>query len=260
MTQTPSMRAMAGHDHTSSDGAPARHPIVDWLARTPLRPLLPHPCPYLPGMVARERAFRAERLDGDGYHELMDRGFRRNGDLFYAMECEGCRRCVPLRVPAATFAPSRSQRRVLRRNADVTMTVRPPACSEATFALYRRYLAFQHPTSAADGDYESFRASLYADVVDTVEAVYAVGDRTVAVSLLDVCARSVSAVYHFYDPDFADRSLGVYSVLAEIEWTRQLGVPHYYLGFWVEGAATMAYKAAYRPHEVLVDGAWRPGG
>lgn len=249
---------MSGPDDPSGDGAPARHPIVDWLQRTPLRPLLPHPCPYLPGQVARERAFRAERLDGDGYHALMDRGFRRNGDLFYAMACEGCRRCVPLRVPVATFAPSRSQRRALRKNADVTMTVRRPACSEATFGLYRRYLAHQHPGSAPDADEATFRASLYADVVDTVEAVYTIDDRVVAISLLDVCAQSVSAVYHFYDPDFADRSLGVFSVLAEIDWTRQLGVPHYYLGYWVEGAKTMAYKASYRPHEVLVDGAWRP--
>ena len=252
------MPAMAVPDDAPGDGAPARHPVVDWLTHSPLRPLLPRPCPYLPGLVARERAFRAERLDGDGYHALMDRGFRRTGDVFYAMECEGCRRCVPLRVPVATFAPSRSQRRALRRNADVTLTVRPPECSEAKFALYQRYLAAQHPTSAADPDYESFRASMYAEVVDTVEAVYEVAGRTVAISLLDVCAQSVSAVYHFYDPDFADRSLGVYSALAEIDWTRQLGVSHYYLGFWVEGAATMAYKAAYRPHELLVDGVWRP--
>ena len=138
------------------------------------------------------------------------------------------------------------------------MTVRPPQCCEATFALYQRYLAAQHPTSAADADYAGFRASLYAEVVDTVEAVYEIAGQTVAISLLDVCAQSVSAVYHFYDPDFADRSLGVHSVLAEIDWTRQIGAPHYYLGFWVEGAATMDYKAAYRPHELLVDGVWRP--
>ena len=239
-------------------GEPARHPIADWLARTEL-PLLPErPCSYLPGKVARERAFRADRMAGDAYHALMDRGFRRSGDVFYAMDCPDCRRCVPLRVPVATFAPSRSQRRALRKNADVTMTVRAPSCSEETFAHYRRYLAHQHPGSAPDADYASFRDGLYAEVVDTAEAVYAVGDRVVAISLLDVCAQSVSAVYHFYEPDCARRSLGVFSALMEIEWARQLGVPHYYLGYWVEGAATMAYKAGYGPHETLVDGCWRP--
>jgi arginyl-tRNA--protein-N-Asp/Glu arginylyltransferase len=67
----------------------------------------------------------------------------------------------------------------------------------------------------------------------------------------------VSAVYHFYDPDERDRSLGVFSVLMEIEFARQLGVPHYYLGYWVEGAETMHYKANYRPHELWLDGQWR---
>jgi arginyl-tRNA--protein-N-Asp/Glu arginylyltransferase len=67
----------------------------------------------------------------------------------------------------------------------------------------------------------------------------------------------VSAVYHFYDPEHKDRSLGVFSVLAEIDWTRQLGVPFYYLGYWVEGSKTMAYKANYGPHEVLRAGRWQ---
>lgn len=251
---------MTGRDEPERPAAdaPPRHPVLDWLDGAQLALQPPRPCSYLPGKVARERAFRAERLDGAGYHALMDRGFRRAGDVFYAMDCPDCRRCVPLRVPVATFTPTRSQRRALRKNCDVTMTVRAPACSEATFELYRRYLRHQHPDSEPDADYAAFRAGLYADVVDTVEAVYTLGERVVAVSLLDVCAQSVSAVYCFYEPELARRSLGVFSALAEIEWTRQIGVPHYYLGYWIDGAATMAYKAEYGPHELLRDGAWGP--
>ncbi|MFY9342822.1 MAG: arginyltransferase [Planctomycetota bacterium] len=222
------------------------------LPRTPLRP-----CNYLPGRLTRERAFLAERLDPGLYHELMDRGFRRSGDLFYATACPDCRACVPLRVPVATFRPSRSQRRVLRRNQDVDVQVRRPLCSAETFALYRRYLQHQHGKSMDDGDEAGFAASLYARVVDTREVIYSLGGRTVAISLVDVSAQSVSAVYHFYEPADRDRSLGVFSVLAEIEWARQQGVPFYYLGFWITGCKTMAYKADYGPHELLRDGGWR---
>lgn len=253
-----SIRAMAEPDDDADAPKPTRHPVVDWLEAAQLAPQPERPCSYLPGMVARDRAFRAARLDGAGYHALMDRGFRRAGDVFYAMDCPDCRRCVPLRVPVATFEPTRSQRRALRKNADVSMFVRPPSCSEATFDLYRRYLRHQHPGSEPDADYAAFRAGLYADVVDTVEAVYMLGERVVAISLLDVCAQSVSAVYCFYEPELARRSLGVFSALAEIEWTRQVGVPHYYFGYWIEGAATMAYKAEYGPHELLRDGVWCP--
>lgn len=223
------------------------------LPRTP-----PHPCPYLPGLQARERAFLADRLDPEDYHDLMDRGFRRSGDMFYAPDCSGCRRCVPIRVPVATFRRSRSQRRVLARNRDLHTEARPPVLTAETWQLYRRYLRFQHGSAAGDETAASLRANLYAPVVDTVEMVYRLGGRTVAISLLDVCTRSVSAVYHFFDPDLAARSLGVFSVLHEIEWTRAQGIAHYYLGYWVEHAPTMQYKANYRPHELLRGGIWQP--
>lgn len=230
------------------------HDFVAGLPRTPL-----HPCPYLPGLQARERAFLAERLDPEVYHELMDRGFRRSGDMFYAPDCPACRRCVPLRVPVATFAPSRSQRRVLRRNRDLHAVVREPHFTTATWELYRRYLQHQHGRAPGDETPDSLEAFLYAPVVTSVEVLYQLGGRTVAISLLDVCSRSVSAVYHFFDPDVAARSPGVFSALHEIAWTRAQGIPHYYLGFWVEGAPTMRYKANYRPHELLRDEVWRPG-
>lgn len=236
----------------------ALHPLLAHVDAGRLQRLPENPCPYLPGLTARKRAFLAEAMDGELYHDLMDRGFRRSGDFFYAMDCENCRACVPLRVPVDTFQPSKSQRRVLRRNPDVALTAQRPQCTDEVFALYQRYLAFQHPDSGQTGEtQQQLEASLYANIVDSVELRYTIGDRLVAVSLVDLCSRSVSAVYHFYDPDERDRSLGVFSVLAEIDWTRQLGVPHYYLGYWVEGAETMHYKANYRPHEQLRDGIWR---
>lgn len=268
-----------GNDHGSraadrtadrtGDGAHADvPPLLRWVDADECPRSEPYPCPYLPGRMARQRGFRVAGMPGELYHDLMDRGFRRSGDVFYAMVCDDCRLCVPIRVPVATFAPSKSQRRALRRNEDVTVQVGPPTFTPEKFALYRRYLAGQHGRGETAGDgsdsanggerEDEFRASMYGAVVDTVEVTYTLGDRLLATSLLDVCARSVSAVYHFYDPDEGARSLGVFSVLMEIEYTRQLGVPHYYLGYWIEGAKTMQYKANYRPHELLRAGRWQP--
>ncbi len=237
--------------------ARATRALLHWLEAGELSRTPVHPCTYLPGRDARERAFLAERLDGDSYHELMDRGFRRSGPMFYATDCPSCRACVPLRVPVATFRPTKSQRRVLRRNADVTVAARTPQFSRESFDLYRRYLHHQHPGGAQPDDEATFREVFFAPVVDSVEVRYTLGDRLVAVSLLDVCARSVSSVYHFFDPDHARRSLGVFSVLAEIDWARTLGVPWYYLGYWVQGSPAMEYKADYGPHETLRDGRWQ---
>ena len=245
------MRTMSG------DAVPdAPHPLLAWVDSDACPRSEPYPCAYLPDRLARQRGFRVEGMPGELYHDLMDRGLRRSGDVFYAMACDDCRLCVPIRVPVDHFVASKQQRRVLRKNGDVTVRFREPEFTSAKFALYRRYLEAQHGRTDASESEDEFRTSMYAPVVDSIEATYWLGDRLLAVSLLDVCRRSVSAVYHFYDPDHRDRSLGVFSVLEEIAWTQRIGVPHYYLGFWITGAKTMHYKANYRPHELLRDGIW----
>lgn len=231
--------------------------FLSWLERQDLPRTPLYACPYLSDRDARQYGFASESLPAELYHELMDRGYRRSGQVFYAMDCPGCRRCQPLRVPTDAFRPSRSQRRVLRRNQDLTVQFVEPRPTEESFRLYQRYLHTQHPGSPQSDEEDDYRSSFFDPVVDSLEVRYLVGDRLVGVSLLDVSSRSWSSVYHFFDPDERRRSIGVYSVLVEIAEAARRGVPHYYLGYWVEGARTMHYKADYRPHEVLRDGVWR---
>jgi arginine-tRNA-protein transferase len=164
---------------------------------------------------------------------------------------------MPIRVSVAAFRPSRSQRRAAHRNRDVTVSMGPLEFSDEKVDLYRRYLHGQHPSSLQGDSAESLRDFLYTSCVDTCEVTYTLpGGRLAAVSILDVSDDSLSSVYHFFDPAEGRRSLGVYSVLAEIEICRERGLSYYYLGYWVEGSRTMHYKANYRPHELLIDGEW----
>ena len=233
-----------------------RDPFLAWLDEQQLPRTEIYACPYLPGREARQFGFAAERLPAELYHDLMERGYRRNGAIFYGMDCPTCRACVPLRVPVDEFRPSKSQRRTRNRNRDVRVEFRRPQFERQTFELYVRYLRHQHPDTPMQECEQEFRRAFYDRVVESLEARYLVGDRLIGVSLLDACSRSLSAVYHFFEPEQRHRRIGVLSVLLEIEHARSLGVPHYHLGYWIEGAPTMHYKADYRPHEVLHDGVW----
>lgn len=219
----------------------------------------PRDCPYLEGRQAEEEFTLASRLDGSVHQALMDMGFRRSGEVVYRPVCRDCSECVPIRVPVPHFKSSRSQRRVLRRNADVRVETGPPECTEEKWRVYAEYLAYQHD-GTMDAGFRAFEQFLYRSPTETLEMRYYVGDRFVAVGIVDVCPDCLSSVYLYFDPAEARRSLGVFGALCEIEECRRRGLAYWYLGFYVAGCRRMSYKAQYRPYELLAaDGVWRPG-
>ncbi|XP_073775239.1 arginyl-tRNA--protein transferase 1 isoform X13 [Danio rerio] len=85
---------------------------------------------------------------------------------------------------------------------------------------------------------------------------YWLDGRIVAVGVLDILPSCVSSVYLYYHPDFSSLSLGTYSALREIAFTRQLQqqspkLAYYYLGFYVHSCPKMRYKGQYRPSDLL---------
>lgn len=226
--------------------------------RIPLTQLGGHACPYLPGREATDRAFLADALPPRLYHGLMDRGFRRSGKVVYQPTCRGCRACVPVRVRAGDFIPTRSLRRCRRRNADLVISETPLTPDEEKFDLYCRYQTQRHGDTG-HLDWHSFVDFLYDSPVNTREFTYRdAAGRLVAVGICDVWEESLSSVYFFYDPSEMRRGLGTFGVLHEIETCRRKGIPYYYLGFWVDGCGAMSYKTNFRPYETLgTDGVWR---
>jgi arginine-tRNA-protein transferase len=222
-----------------------------------------HPCPYLPGRIANNRAFLAERIDPEIYHAFMDAGFRRSGRVVYQPACPACRACMPIRVRVATFQPSKSQRRCLRRNDDLTLDVASAQPSDEKFDLYRRYVLGRHRTGekTEQPDRESFISFLYDSPVETLDFAYRdAAGKLLAVGICDASRLSLSSVYFYFDPEQSKRSLGTYGALQEIGFAREAGIPYYYLGYWIEPCRSMRYKAEFRPCELLhPDGQWRPG-
>ncbi len=216
----------------------------------------PHPCGYFPDRVATMDYVLTERIEPDEWQEMMDARFRRSGDVFYATACDGCAACVPIRVPVARFAPSRSQRRAVRKNADVEVTLAAPAPDDEHYDLHERYQEWKHAghMSMSPGDFERFFGP---SPVDTWEMQYRVAGRLVGVGLIDIASTSISSVYFYFDPVEARRSLGVFSSLCEIAECRRRGLSYWYGGYYVAGCAKMEYKSQFRPFELLgADGEW----
>lgn len=225
--------------------------LVDqFLADEKLPVSTPSPCPYLPDREDQAEWIPVDNLNPAFYEALMDRGFRRNGAIIYRPVCNECRECKQVRVPTSEFKPSKSMRRVQRRNHDVTVEVGRPEPTIEKLKLFRRYLEGRHDGTMT-GSPEEFHDFLYTSPVSTLELRYCLGRRLIGVSLVDSGRRSLSSVYMFFDPDHNRRSLGTFSVLWEIDYARRLGLPHYYLGFYIADCPSMAYKARYQPCEVL---------
>lgn len=231
-------------------------------AKVSLVTLGEHDCPYLPGRQSQSRALWAERMPGELYHRFMDAGFRRSGKLVYQPVCRRCRACMPIRVPVDSFRPTKSQRRCRRRNADLSVSVGQPEATDEKYELYRRYVTQRHERPSDEEGRESFEQFLYDSPVESIEFVYRDGaGRLLAVGICDLCRESLSSVYFYFDPDESRRGLGTLGALLEIDTARRLGVPFYYLGYWVDGCRSMRYKADFRPAQLLCgDGVWRTLG
>ncbi len=244
---------MNARDHTD-----IRLLIDEFLASDDLSPSDEHPCPYLPDRTARDLGFAIDELPSELYHAFLDRGFRRSGQIVYRPDCPDCSLCTQIRVPVDRFLPSRSQRRVWRRNRDVnvspTTTLQP---TQDKWRLFHTYVHHQHDDTMPTA-YDDFRRFLYSSPTRTVEFTYRLRSRTVGISIADRCPEALSSVYMFFDPQHHRRSLGTYSILWEIDYCRRHHIPYYYLGFYVPGSPNMAYKANFKPHELLDDDfTWR---
>lgn len=222
----------------------------------------PMPCPYLDGRVERNLFTELRGAQAQDLHDQLSlAGFRRSHHIAYRPACPGCNGCVPIRIPAAEFRRSRSQRRVWNVNRDLCVETGPPIATEEQYALFCRYQRERHAGSEmAAMSMSDFRAMIEDSVVDTrLVSMRDPAGRLVGACLTDRLSSGLSAVYSYFDPDAEARSLGTFSILWLVERAREHGIDHVYLGYWIEDCDKMAYKNRFRPVEHLGANGWIRG-
>jgi leucyl-tRNA---protein transferase len=219
----------------------------------------PRPCSYLPD---RPAALEHQVLVDVGPEELeglLLRGWRRFGPQYFRPACGACSECVPTRVPTASFVPTKSQRRARKACADLVRRVGVPRVTEERLALYHLWHASREEArdwSPSPLDARTYAMQFAFPHPAARELTYYEGDgpdaRLVGVGICDETPTAWSAVYFFYHPDWAKRSLGVANVLFQIELARAKKLAHVYLGYRIDASASMKYKAQFQPQERLI--------
>jgi arginyl-tRNA--protein-N-Asp/Glu arginylyltransferase len=219
----------------------------------------PYPCSYLPQRLARSQVATPSFLISPRvYSELVQRGFRRSGTFTYRPRCDTCHACVPVRVDIAGFAPSRSQRRALKRHHNLHASLHTLDDHEEYFQLYQRYQQARHSDGEMESDSrEQYRSFLLQSHVDSMLVEFRENGVLRMVSIIDLLQDGISLVYTFYDPDVPGSSYGTYNVLWQLDLCRKLQQPYLYLGYWIRESRKMAYKSNFAPLQGLLQGVWQ---
>ncbi len=224
----------------------------------------PSPCPYLPEREERKVFAHLPLSEGPQVNDALTQvGFRRSQNIAYRPACEACDACISARIPVEAYSFSRSERRVLDRNAGLTRHLVEAEATMEQFELLRRYLTTRH---AEGGMSDMTWPDYVAMVEDTAVRTHLIEYRKasdddgpgdlIACALVDLLSDGLSLVYSFYDPTLTRASLGSFVILDHVVQASIAALPYVYLGYWVPGSVKMDYKARFSPLEVLKPGGW----
>jgi arginine-tRNA-protein transferase len=136
------------------------------------------------------------------------------------------------------------------------------------FRLFRAYIDARHSDGGmADMTMLDYRMMVEDTVIETFLTEYRAKPEGIedldfeawplkAVALCDRLTDGISMVYSFYDPVDENAGLGTYMILEHLAFARRIGLPHVYLGYWIEGSRKMAYKTRFKPQERLGPDRW----
>ena len=219
----------------------------------------PYSCPYIPSNTAHHYTTDPSQvLSKEVHSQLVDLGFRRAGSRIHRPNCHICKQCVPLRIPTNNFQASRSQKRIMTKNMDISVEIvtTPNYCEY--FDLYSQYIIYKHPESeimhAAEDTFDNF---LYCNWAETFAVEFRLpSNELICVAICDPLIQGWSAVYTFYSVKYLQRSLGIFSILKQVEILHQQNLKYLYLGFWIKDCDKMNYKSKFKPCEGFKQDQW----
>ncbi len=216
---------------------------------------LDYKCAYLPDKKTRMYYRYIPNATKELASELIKRGWRRFGHSYFHPICQGCNECKNIRIDAQNFIPTRSQKRSMKKNKETKVYIQKPTLTYEHVDLYNKFHKYKEKKSGwryHEIDLQTYYEEFVVGAHDFgKEVLYIVDDRLVGVDLIDILDDGISSIYFYYDPDYTKLSLGIYSLMVQIRLAKQLNLRWIYLGYWVDGCASFAYKTQFHPHQIL---------
>lgn len=217
------------------------------------------PCAYLEGQASRSLYVDPRlELDQQQLTLLSLNGFRRSGKVVYRPQCKQCQACTSVRIDCQQLQLSKSQKRVLRKNRDLTLVVETPDEALKHYPVFQRYIDERHADGdmypASFGQYREFLIEGFGN--SRFLSAYLQGQYLGSL-VFDIFEDGLSSVYCFFDPDESRRSPATWLIISLSLVARSLRLPYNYLGYFVEGCQKMDYKNRFAPLQGFIDQQWR---
>lgn len=187
--------------------------------------------------------------------ELIERGYRRFGKMYFRPVCESCDECKSIKIDVENYSFSKSEKRVLKKAKDLEAYIQTPEITREHLKLFERYhlhmkdkKGWKYEATSPDHYYNSF-VSGHENY--GYEILYYQEKKLIGVDLIDILEDGISSIYFYYDPDYSHYSLGKLSLLKQIEHAKETGKKWIYLGYYVKECDSLNYKANYTPYVTL---------
>lgn len=232
---------------------------------TALQHLNDLPCPYFPcNFSSGMELFNCNsNFLAATYEQLLSLRFRRIGTMIYRPLCHGCFLCIPVRLNVNKYSMGKSHKQVMNRNRDTHCELRSLRYQPEYLELFNNYLITKHGGEPHNED--NFISEYHQSPFKGASKILAClrptdqGNKLAAISYIDILPDGISSIYCVYDvTNFGKLSLGIFTMLKEIELCKTMNKQWYYPGFWIAGCPTMEYKANFEPLEFCFWETWRP--
>lgn len=212
-------------------------------------------CSYLSDEKQTTHYKVIDDCDADQCQELIERGYRRFGKMYFRPICAHCDECKSIKIDVKNFEFSKSHRRVIKKAEFIKSYIQIPSMTQAHLDLFEKYHLYMKERKDWDHS-QTNPQSYYSSFVNGhngfgYEVLYYHEDRLIAVDLIDILEDGISSIYFYYDPEYMKYGLGKLSLLFQIKFAKAQDKDWIYLGYYVKDCSSLSYKADYKPFLTL---------